>query len=50
MKDRAPMPSVLENPSLKVFPGSIAPKVDILNSFSRGVSNIFTSTVHAEEQ
>ncbi|MDD4182863.1 MAG: hypothetical protein PHT53_03475 [Candidatus Omnitrophica bacterium] len=50
MKDRAPMPSVLENPSLKVFPGSIAPKVDILNNFSRGVSNIFTATVHAEEQ
>ena len=51
MKEKVPMPLMLENPSLRVLPGSnIAPKVDILNSFSRGVSNIFTSTVHAEEQ
>jgi len=51
MKDTIPMPPALSNPSLRVLPGSnIAPKVDILNSLSRGVNNIFTSTVHAEEQ
>jgi len=51
MKGTVPMPPALSNPSLRVLPGSnVAPKVDILNNFSRGVSNIFTSTVHAEEQ
>lgn len=51
MKEKNPMPTALENPSLKVLPGgNMAPKVDILNGLTHGVSNIFTSTVHAEEQ
>ncbi|MCK9614631.1 MAG: hypothetical protein M0R48_03900 [Candidatus Omnitrophica bacterium] len=51
MKEKAPMPSVLENPSLRILPESnISPKINIFGSLTQGVSSLFSSTVHAEEQ
>ncbi|MFA5337093.1 MAG: hypothetical protein WC330_02015 [Candidatus Omnitrophota bacterium] len=51
MKEKIPMPSAFENPSLRVLPrNDIAPKINILGGLANGVSNLFSPAVHAEEQ
>jgi len=52
MKGRAPvmMPTATDNPSLRVLPINTAPRIDIINGLTHGISNLLSSPAHAEEQ
>ncbi len=52
MKDKAPvmMPTITDNPSLRVLPINTAPRIDIINGLTHGISNLLSSPAHAEEQ